>query len=121
MTRRFIAACENPHVNVIGLPTARRIGKRPPADVWISASIPGLRAHRTRWNQRLAAAAGPPVGALPRPATPGQVRHRQRRASVSDPGNMPYGVGTAQRGWLTPDDVINTWPLDKLRAFLARA
>jgi histidinol phosphatase-like PHP family hydrolase len=40
--------------------------------------------------------------------------------SVSDLGNMPYGVGTAQRGWLTPDDVINTWPLDRLRAFLRK-
>ena len=25
-----------------------------------------------------------------------------------------------QRGWLTPDDVINTWPLDRLRAFLRK-
>jgi len=33
---------------------------------------------------------------------------------------MPYGVGAAQRGWLTRDDVINTWPLDKLRAFLRK-
>jgi DNA polymerase (family 10) len=40
--------------------------------------------------------------------------------SVSDLGNMPYGAGTAQRGWLTPDDVINTWPLDRLRAFLRK-
>jgi DNA polymerase (family 10) len=40
--------------------------------------------------------------------------------SVADLGNMPYGVGTAQRGWLTPDHVINTWPLGKLRAFLAK-
>ena len=40
--------------------------------------------------------------------------------SVSDRGNMPYGVGTAQRGWLTPDDVINTWPLEALRAFLRK-
>jgi DNA polymerase (family 10) len=31
---------------------------------------------------------------------------------------MRYGVGTAQRGWLTPADVINTWPLDRLTAFL---
>jgi DNA polymerase (family 10) len=29
-------------------------------------------------------------------------------------------VGTAQRGWLTPDDVINTWPLEKLREFLRK-
>ena len=40
--------------------------------------------------------------------------------SVSDLSNMPYGVGTAQRGWLTPDDVINTWPLDRLCAFLRK-
>jgi len=40
--------------------------------------------------------------------------------SVSDLGNMPYGVGTAQRGWLTPADVISTWPLAQLRTFLRK-
>jgi DNA polymerase (family X) len=30
------------------------------------------------------------------------------------------GVGTAQRGWPSPDDVINTWPLDRRRAFLRK-
>jgi DNA polymerase (family X) len=30
-----------------------------------------------------------------------------------------FGVGVAQRGWLTKDDVINAWPLAKLRRFLA--
>jgi DNA polymerase (family 10) len=34
---------------------------------------------------------------------------------------MRYGIGTAQRGWLTPDDVVNTWPLPRLREFLAKA
>ena len=29
--------------------------------------------------------------------------------------DLRYGVGIAQRGWLTADDVINTWPLTKLR------
>jgi DNA polymerase (family 10) len=33
---------------------------------------------------------------------------------------LRYGVGTAQRGWLTPDDVINTWPLERLRDFLRK-
>ena len=33
MTRRFIVACENPYVNVIGHPTTRRMGRRPPVDV----------------------------------------------------------------------------------------
>ena len=33
MTRRFVTACENPHVNIIGHPLTRRIGRRPPVDV----------------------------------------------------------------------------------------
>src|SRR2546422_5405354 len=33
---------------------------------------------------------------------------------------MRYGVATAQRGWLTKDDVINTWPLAKLHRFLRK-
>ena len=31
---------------------------------------------------------------------------------------MRYGVAIAQRGWLGPDEVINTWQLDRLTAFL---
>ena len=34
--------------------------------------------------------------------------------------HLRYGVGTAQRGWLTADDVINTWPLQRLRRSSAR-
>jgi Helix-hairpin-helix domain len=33
MTRRFVTACENPRVNIIGHSLARRIGRRPPVDV----------------------------------------------------------------------------------------
>jgi DNA polymerase (family 10) len=33
---------------------------------------------------------------------------------------MIYGAPTAQRGWLTPDDVITTWPLARLTAFLQK-
>ena len=40
--------------------------------------------------------------------------------SVGHLDNLRFGVGTAQRGWLTPDDVINTWPLDRLTEFLAK-
>jgi hypothetical protein len=31
-----------------------------------------------------------------------------------------YGVGTAQRGWLTAEDVVNTWPLRRLRSYLSQ-
>jgi DNA polymerase (family 10) len=33
---------------------------------------------------------------------------------------MPFGVATAQRGWATKDDVINAWPITKLRRFLRK-
>jgi DNA polymerase (family 10) len=35
-------------------------------------------------------------------------------------GFLRYGVGMAQRGWLTAEDVINTWPLTRLRKFLRK-
>jgi len=31
---------------------------------------------------------------------------------------MRFGVGTARRAWLTPADVLNTWPLEKIREFV---
>ncbi|MEV6140180.1 hypothetical protein AB0L63_29870 [Nocardia sp. NPDC051990] len=33
---------------------------------------------------------------------------------------MRFGVATAQRGWVEADRVINTWPLHRLRRFLAK-
>ena len=39
----------------------------------------------------------------------------------ADFANMRYGVGTAQRGWATPADVINTWVFEKLKQFLEKA
>jgi DNA polymerase (family 10) len=33
---------------------------------------------------------------------------------------MRFGVATAQRGWATKAEVINTWPLSKLRRYLAK-
>jgi DNA polymerase (family 10) len=122
MTRRFVAACENPHVNVIGHPTARRMGKRPPVEV----DFGELFRACARTGTALEINASPQRLDLPsdhiRAARDAGVRFAidSDAHSVSDLGNMPYGAGTAQRGWLTPDDVINTWPLDRLRTFLRK-
>ena len=122
MTRRFVAACENPHVNVIGHPLTRRIGKRPVVDV----DFGELFRACARTGTALEINASPQRLDLPsdhiRAARDAGVRFAidSDAHSVSDLGNMPYGTGTAQRGWLTPDDVINTWPLGRLRAFLRK-
>ena len=33
---------------------------------------------------------------------------------------MRYGIGQARRGWLEPDDVVNTLPLARLKQLLRR-
>jgi len=122
MTRRFLRACENPLVNVIGHPSARRIGKRPPVDV--------------DWGELFRACAATGT-ALEINASPGRLdlasdhikaaRDAGVRFSIDTDAHavrhldvLRFGVGTAQRGWLTADDVINTWPLDRLREFLRK-
>jgi DNA polymerase (family 10) len=122
MTRRFVTACENPYVNVIGHPTARRMGKRPPVEV----DFAELFRACARTGTALEINASPQRLDLPsdhiRAARDAGVKFAidSDAHSVSDLGNMPYGTGTAQRGWLTPDDVINTWPLERLRVFLRK-
>jgi DNA polymerase (family X) len=122
MTRRFVTACENPYVNIIGHPLTRRIGRRPPVDV----DFGELFRACARTGTALEVNASPQRLDLPsdhiRAARDAGVVFAidSDAHSVGDLGNMPYGVGTAQRGWLTPDDVINTWPLDRLRAFLRK-
>jgi DNA polymerase (family 10) len=34
--------------------------------------------------------------------------------------HLRFGVGAAQRAWLTKDDVINAWPITRLRRFLRK-
>ncbi|HET6636087.1 MAG TPA: DNA polymerase/3'-5' exonuclease PolX [Streptomyces sp.] len=119
-TRRLVRACENPHVDVIGHPMTRIIGRRPGIDVDLDAffqaaartgTVLEINAHPHRldlYDEDILRA-----------------RHHGVRFavntdahSVPDLDNLRYGVGTAQRGRLTPDDVVNTWPLNRLRKFL---
>ena len=122
MTRRFIRACENPHVNVIGHPLTRKIGRRPPVDV----DFGELFAACARTGTALEVNSSPARLDLPsdhiRAAKDAGVKFAidTDAHSVPDLATMPYGVGTAQRGWLTSDDVINTWPLDRLLDFFAK-
>jgi DNA polymerase (family 10) len=123
MTRRFITACENPHVNVIGHPLTRKIGRRPPVDVdtgelFRACARTGtaleINAHPARLDL--------PSGYL-RAARDAGVKFAidSDAHATAELGNMQYGVATAQRGWLTAEDVITTWPLARLTEFLRKA
>ena len=122
MTRRFVVACENPHVHVIGHPTARKIGRRPPVDV----DFAELFRACARTGTALEVNAHPDRLDLPadhiRAAKDAGVRFAidSDAHSTAHLANLRYGVGQAQRGWLTSSDVINTWPLPRLREFLRK-
>jgi DNA polymerase (family 10) len=123
MTRRFVTACENPRVNIIGHPLTRKFGRRPPVDVDLNEL---LRAC-ARTGTALEVNASPERLDLPgehiRAAKDAGVKFAidTDAHSVTHLANMPYGVGTAQRGWLTADDVINTWPVDRLLGFFDKS
>jgi DNA polymerase (family 10) len=121
-TRRLVTAMENPHVNVIGHMTTRMIGKRDAIDLDLDAVF----AAAARTGTALEINAYPDRLDLRDEHVSWARRHGVRFSIDSDAhavGHldvMRYGVGTAQRGWLTADDVINTWPLSKLRRFLRK-
>jgi DNA polymerase (family X) len=122
LTRRLVRACENPSVDIIGHPTTRLIGKRPGID----ADLDAVFAACARTGTALEINAHPDRLDLRDEDILRARRHGVRFAVNSDAhavphlANMRYGIGTAQRGWLTPDDVINTWPERRLRGFLRR-
>jgi DNA polymerase (family X) len=122
MTRRLIAACENPRVNIIGHPLTRKFGRRPEIEVDLPAVFEACAATGTALEINAHPARLDLPSAHIRAARDAGVKFSidSDAHSTGHLGNMRYGVGTAQRGWLTPADVINTWPLGQLTAFLAQ-
>ena len=121
MTRRVLRAIENPYVDVIGHLTTRQIGRRPPVDLDLEA----IFAAAARTGTALEINSHPDRLDLSDEHVLWAKRHGVRFAVNTDAHAVPhlehrrFGVGVAQRGWLTKDDVINAWPLAKLRRFLA--
>jgi DNA polymerase (family 10) len=122
MTRRIVRAMEHPCVNIIGHPTARQINRRPPIDydldeVFTAAARTGtaleINSHPDRLDlndEHIAWA-----------------RQRGARFAIDSDAHSPvhlpnlrFGVAMAQRGWVGRAEVINTWPLPRLRRFLAK-
>jgi DNA polymerase (family 10) len=120
MTRRFITACENPHVHIIGHPTTRKIGRREPVDAdWVAVFKAAART-----GTAMEIDSYPDRSDLPDDLVKLAKHHGVKFAIDSDSHavthleHQRFGIGLAQRAWLTKDDVINAWPLDRLRAFL---
>ncbi|HTT50041.1 MAG TPA: PHP domain-containing protein [Streptosporangiaceae bacterium] len=121
MTARLVRAISNPNVDIIGHPTTRLIGHRPPIDadldqVFAAAARTGTALEINSFPDRLDL-----DGDLVRRAM-----HAGARFAISTDAHavphldyLKFGVATAQRGWAGKADVINTYPVEKLRRYLA--
>jgi DNA polymerase (family X) len=119
-TERVLAAMENPHVDMIGHLTARKINIRPPADVDVERVVEmavetgtflEINAQPNRLDlrdthARLAGEAGVKIAVNTDAHQLGALEH------------IEMGVAQARRAWLTKEQVLNTrtWPqIEKLR------
>ncbi|HEY5397823.1 MAG TPA: helix-hairpin-helix domain-containing protein [Trebonia sp.] len=122
MTSRFITAVENPHVNIIGHPLTRKLGRRPPVDVDLAALYDAC----ARTGTALEINASPERMDLPPEDIAAAKAAGVKFAIDTDAhsivhlNNARYGVAAARLGGLTPDAVINAWPLEQLEQFLRR-
>jgi DNA polymerase (family 10) len=122
MTRRLIRAMESPGVNIIGHPTTRKIGGREPIDLDLDEVFKAA----ARTGTALEINSHPDRLDLKDEHIAWAREHGARFAIDTDSHStlhlphMRFGVATAQRGWVTKDEVINAWPLKKLERFLAK-
>ncbi len=122
VTARLLGAIHNPHVDVIGHPTGRMVEGREPAEVDLEAVFEAARQQ------------GVALEINAHPARLDLDEGNARRAlewgcllainvdahSPADFALREYGVGIARRGWVSPGWVVNTWPIDRLEAWLRR-
>jgi len=122
LTRRIVRAMENPYVRIIGHPTGRVIGQRPPYEVDMEvvlrkAAETGTALELNSFPDRLDLADEYLLRAkqLGVKIALGSDAHRAEHLEY-----MFYGVATARRGWLEPVDVLNTMTLEQLLDWLRR-
>lgn len=117
MTRRLIKAMRNPHVDVIGHPSGRLIGRRESSsfdlgEVLKAAREEGCALEVNSQPERLdlidtACMAAKQAGVK---LVVSSDSHHPRDFAL-----LEHGVNQARRGWIEPADVLNTRPLKNLR------
>jgi len=122
MTNRICRAMENQYVNILAHPTGRLLTRREPYLIEMEKIIDAALQNRVCLE----------INAHPSRLDLSDVHCRMAKemgvllSINSDSHNlqmlnyMQYGVFTARRGWLTPNDVINTYPFKKLCRVLGK-
>jgi len=120
ITQRCLKAVMNPHVDILGHPTSRLLGRRPPTEIDMervlqacaeTGTVVEINAHPWRLDLNdVHARRAVDLGCKIAISTDA---HRP-----TDMDYLVYGVGVARRAWLTPEDVINTRSLEGMLALL---
>jgi DNA polymerase (family X) len=120
MTPRILRAVRHPLVHTLNHPHGRRLGSRPAYAVDMPAVIEAATAAGCAMEVSADPARMDLDGGWAR-----QVKAAGGRCTVSsdahstlDFENIWLGIGSARRGWLEPEDVLNTRTLDELLADL---
>jgi DNA polymerase (family 10) len=122
MTERVIRAMDNPYFNIFGHPTGRLINERPPYEIDLEHIMEAagergcfleINAHPDRLDlsDRYCKMAKD-MGLKLAVSTDAH--------SASDLDFIRFGVDQARRGWLEPDNVLNTRNLKDLKKILQR-
>ncbi|MGQ9546137.1 MAG: DNA polymerase/3'-5' exonuclease PolX [Dehalococcoidia bacterium] len=123
MTRRVIAAIENPYVDVIAHPTCRLIGEREPVAVDLEAIFRAAARHNKIME----------ISAMPERLDLKDIHAFRARElgvklaiatdahSVAHLGLMRFGVGVARRAWCEAKHIVNALPLAELLAIMHRS
>lgn len=120
MTKRIIQAIENPYVHVIAHPTGRLLGKRDPYEVEMDKLLDAAKA-----NGKIMELNAYPDRLDLNDLHCRKAKEKRVKIAISTDSHwtehlhwIRYGIATAKRGWLEPEDVINTLPLEKLLKIL---
>lgn len=120
MTGRLIAALKNPYVDIIGHPTGRILGRRPPYNVDFQrfveeAAETGTFLEINSSPDRLDLSAENAHLAKDRGI---MIAIDTDAHDSTGLGEINFGVTNGRRGWLEASDVLNTYPTEDLREIL---
>ncbi len=118
VTDRLLNAIWNPHVDMIAHPTGRLLHDRAGADLDMDMVLESAVATNTILE----------INANPRRLDLRDTHARRAlnlgaKIAINTDAHHPdhfeflhYGVAAAQRGWATAENVVNTWPMERLLA-----
>ncbi len=120
-TRRVLTAMQEPAIRMIGHLSARMIGTRPPIDLDLDAIFAAAEETGTALEIN---------GGLPRLDLSVEALRRGRGRNVTfvltsdahharELERVRFAALNAERAWLDPDQVVNTWPAERLAGWAA--